>query len=74
MPLVLEAVAHKSLLLPNRARQAFACLAIAAVLVLVGGACLRVGVVNAGSHAKMELRDSIEQPIYAGDSGEEWLL
>lgn len=74
VPLVLEAVAHKSLSLPNRARQAFACLAIAAVLVLVGGACLRAGVVNAGSHAKMELRDSIEQPVHVGDSGEEWLL
>ena len=73
-PLVLETIAHKRLSLPNRSGQAFACLAIASVLVLVGGACLRVGVVNVGSHAKMELRASIERPVQTDDTGEEWLL
>ena len=73
-PLVLETIAYKRLSLPNQSGQAFACLAIASVLVLVGGACLRVGVVNVGSHVKMELRASIERPVQTDDTGEEWLL
>ena len=73
-PLVLETIAYKRLSLPNQLGQAFACLAIASVLVLVGGACLRVGVVNVGSHVKMELRASIERPVQTDDTGEEWLL
>ena len=73
-PFVLEALAYKRLSLPNRSSQAFACLAVAAVLVLIGGACLRVGVANVGSHAKMELRAPIERSIQTNDAGEEWLL
>lgn len=73
-PFALEAAARRRLLNAEWRQGAFACLALAAALVLAGGACLRFCVANAGGPSDLGLRAPVAQAVGPSNSEGEWVL
>ena len=72
-PAVLELVSGRAIL-SGRGPRAFVFIAVAAVLVLTGGACLRFCIANAGGHDSLSLAAPMSQPVDLGNTEGGWTL